>query len=620
MQDTAARPAFPARRALAWLTGFIFANALAAIAIAASNIPFAHLTEHWKAGVFLALALPAHFVFFGAVLGLQALLLGWATRSVRVLGAAAVLPHAAWICLLLIDAKVFALYRFHLNAMVANMVFGGAMQDQVVFSGAVWGLIALAVGAVLALEILLAWLWWRLLERRPGWQRLLKGWLWAAGVMLISQGMVAYYDARGDRVVMSQLPYIPWAQPITLKDTLARFGIERAPGASLPAQGEGLLTYPLRPLQCDPAPKLNVVVILLESLRHDALEPQTMPNVWAYAQRSQWFDDHYSSGNATRFGVFGLLYGLPGGYWHPMLAEQRGSALIGQMKRDGYGMHIYGSAPLHSPEFDRTVFSEVRERVVNGPRKRKSAERDREILRRLQADIAATPRDGRFFGFVFLDSPHQPYYMPKGYPPLARPMAADVNPLDLGPDHDPTPEYNRYRTAVHYADSLIGEFLRALDASPFADDTVVLITGDHGEEFNDLKLNYWGHNGNFSDYQLRTPFVLHWPGRAAQKFAHVTAHEDFVPTVMRHALGCRNPAGDYSTGRDLFGPAQPQRPLLVESWSQRGIRQGERIYLFDNYGAATVVDRRYRPLPDAKVDPAALRQSWDMLTRFQQQH
>lgn len=618
MDDLAARQAFTVRRALAWLTGFTLTNAAAAIAIAGFNIPFGHLAEHWKAAFFLTVALPGHFLFFGALLGVVPLLLGWIGRRMRWTTIAAVLLQSAWICLLVADAKVFALYRFHLNAMVANMVFGGAMQDQVVFSGTVWGLIALAIGSVLMLEIVAAWLWWRAVERRPGTIGIVKAWWIAAAVMLFGQGMVAYYDARGDRTVMSQLPYIPWAQPITLKDALHRFGVANAEAARLPSAGEGLLAYPRRPLQCEAQPKLNVVVILLESLRYDVLTPEVMPNTWRYAQQSLSFDDHYSAGNATRFGVFGLLYGLPGGYWHKMLAEQRGSALIGQMKRDGYGMHIYGSAPLYNPEFDRTAFSEVREHIVNGPRERKSAERDQAILERLQADIVATPADKRFFGFVFLDSPHQPYYMPKGYVSPFQPMAKEINVFEFGPDHDPTPEFNRYRASVRYSDELIGRFLARLQASPFADNTVVVITGDHGEEFNDLKQNYWGHNGNFSDYQLRTPFVLHWPGKTPQKIAHTTSHEDLVPTLMRHALGCRNDSTDYSTGRDLFGPGQPSRPLLVESWSQRGIRQGDRIYLFDNYGAATVVDRQYRPLPDAKVDPAAVKQSWEMLTRFQQ--
>lgn len=616
MEEPAAPPAFTVRRALAWLTGFTLANAAVAVAIAALNVPYEHLAGHGRAAVFLAVALPGHFLFFGALLGLVPLLLGWVTRRPRWMTISAVAVQAAWICLVLADAKVFALYRFHLNAMVANMVFGGALLDQVVLSGTVWVLIGLIATGVLALEVAAAWSWWRVLDRRPRWNGIVKAWWVAAAVMLSGQGMVAYHDARGDRVVMSQLPYIPWAQPITLKRVLGRLGIEHQAGPRLPDTGDGLLAYPRRALQCDAEPKLNIVVLLVESLRFDALTPETMPNTWRYAQRSLSFRDHYSTGNATRFGVFGLLYGLPGGYWHAMLAEQRGSAFIGQMKRDGYDMHIYGSAPLYSPEFDRTAFSEVREYIVNGPRKRASAARDREILERLQADIATKPAGRNFFGFAFLDSPHQPYYLPEGYRSPFQPMADDINVLERGPNHDPLPEFNRYRAAVHYSDELVGRFLAALEASPFAGNTVVLITGDHGEEFNDLRRNYWGHNGNFSDYQLRTPFVLHWPGQAPRTITHPTSHEDFVPTVMRYALGCRNDSADYSSGRDLFEPGPAVRPLLVESWSQRGIRQGDRIYLFDDYGASTVVDRRYRPLPAAKVDPAAVRQSWKMLTWF----
>ena len=44
--------------------------------------------------------------------------------------------------------------------------------------------------------------------------------------------------------------------------------------------------------------------------------------------------------------------------------------------------------------------------------------------------------------------------------------------------------------------------------------------------------------GDFSDYQLRTPFVLLWPGKAPQKYPQPSSHEDFVPTLMQHALGC----------------------------------------------------------------------------------
>lgn len=618
--DSPARMESPitvSQRAFAWLTGLILGNAALAVLITCANIPLTGVARQWHSALFLILALPGHFIFFGTLVALPAWLLGRVLRDPRWMIASALLLQTAWICLLLADAKVFSLYRFHLNAMVLNMIFGGALQDQVTFSPSMWTLIALAVALLLALEIIAGRFWWRALQRRPGLLRVRRTW-WIAGAMfVVSQGMVAFSDARGDRAVLSQLTYIPWAQPITLKAALHRFGVETAVAAELPDTADSRLGYPRTALQCTDPAKLNVLVVVVESLRHDVLDPRVMPNTWRYAQDAQWFGNHYSSGNATRFGLFGLMYGLPGGYWQAMLAEQRGPVMIDRMKRDGYRMHIYGSAPLYSPEFDRTVFSQVRERIVNAPSTLKSADRDRHVIERLQADIRSHRAGDRFFGFVFLDSPHAPYHLPRGFRPPFEPMADDVNFLNLGPDHDPAPEFNRYRAAVHYSDQLIGQLLQTLAKSPLASDTVVLITGDHGEEFNDLQQNYWGHNGNFSDYQLRTPFVLHWPGKPARRERAITSHEDFVPTVMRHALGCQTDSTEYATGLDLFGPLPASRPLVVESWSQRGIRDGERIYLFDNFGSATVVDRMYRPLPEAEVSPEAVSHSWESLTRFQ---
>ncbi len=602
------------QRIFAWLTGLILGNALLAMLITLTNIPLTDAASRWHSALFLLLALPGHFIFFGTLVALPAYLLARFVRP-RWMIALAVLLQTLWICLLLADAKVFALYRFHLNAMVVNMIFGGALQDQVTFSAKMWALLALGALALLALEVIAARLWWQALRRRPGWLRIRATWWVAVGLFLLSQAMVAYSDARGDRAVMSQLTYIPWAQPITLKNALHRFGVQTAKTSELPDTGDRL-GYPRRAPQCAATAPLNVMVILVESLRHDVLDPAVMPNTWRYAQDAQWFQNHFSTGNATRFGLFGLMYGLPGGYWQSMLSEQRGPVMIDRMKAEGYAMHIYGSAPLYSPEFDRTVFSQVRDRIVNGPSDLKSAERDRNVVSRMQADIRHHPAGKPFFGFVFLDSPHAPYHLPKDYRAPFQPMAQDVNFLKLGPDHDPTPEFNRYRAAVHYSDSLIGELLSTIERSPLAANTVVLITGDHGEEFNDLHKNYWGHNGNFSNYQLRTPFVLHWPGRPARRVDTLTSHEDFAPTVMRHALGCSGDSSDYSTGLDLFGEIPVKRPLLVESWSQRGIRDGALIYLFDNFGSASVVDTHYDPIEDAEVSAEAVSQSWEMLTRF----
>ena len=110
---------------LAWLSLFTALNAGAAILIALGNTPLGDNPGGGLGLAYLSVALPGHFLALGAVVSLLPLLLGLGLRAPRGLLVSAVVLQTLWLCLLLVDAKVFALYRFHLNAMVLNMVFGG---------------------------------------------------------------------------------------------------------------------------------------------------------------------------------------------------------------------------------------------------------------------------------------------------------------------------------------------------------------------------------------------------------------------------------------------------------------------------------------------------------------
>lgn len=151
---------------LAWWSLFIVSNAVLAAAIALGNVPLRDNPGGATGLAYLAIALPGHLLAFGALVGLLPLLLGLWPRRARTLSVSAVLLQGLWLCLLLVDAKVFTLYRFHLNAMVVNMVFGGALQDQVALSWKTWLQVALLVAAVFTAEGLLAWACWKLLLRR----------------------------------------------------------------------------------------------------------------------------------------------------------------------------------------------------------------------------------------------------------------------------------------------------------------------------------------------------------------------------------------------------------------------------------------------------------------------
>jgi hypothetical protein len=149
------------------------------------------------------------------------------------------------------------------------------------------------------------------------------------------------------------------------------------------------------------------------------------------------------------------------------------------------------------------------------------------------------------------------------------------------------------------------------------DNTVVVITGDHGQEFNDNKLNYWGHNSNFSPWQTRVPLIIHWPGKAAQHIAHQTSHFDISPTLMNEVLGCKNDLHDYSSGKHLL-TGKPSPYLLLSNYNQFAVMEKDHLTVVDEFGNTDILDNHYRSIPDAKINNARMLSVMNEMSRFYQ--
>ena len=102
-------------------------------------------------------------------------------------------------------------------------------------------------------------------------------------------------------------------------------------------------------------------------------------------------------------------------------------------------------------------------------------------------DAIREPDNGKpFFAFLFLDAPHG-FAVPEGYPSPFQPMLKEINYLTLGEKTDRDAFFNRYKNSVHFNDSLIKELLDSLRDTGQLDNTIVMITGDHGQEFDRLE-------------------------------------------------------------------------------------------------------------------------------------
>jgi membrane-anchored protein YejM (alkaline phosphatase superfamily) len=500
---------------------------------------------------------------------------------------------------------------------VLNLLLGGAARETFVFSADTYAQAAtVAVIVLLAIASIAIALWRDVRTHAPAKRR----------ARMIAVAMIASLasfhaahiiaDVLAYEPILEQTSVLPLRYAATAKRFLRSHGVpvRGKPDAEMLAQSDHTaLSYPLRPMECRPdAAPLNVIFIVIDSWRFDEMTAAVTPHVADFARTAVRFDEHFSGGNATRIGMFSLLYSIPGTYWHQMLNERRGPVFIDELLRLDYDVQVFRSAPLYSPEFDRTIFANVAAPRLtsegDGPAAR-DADLTADFLRFLEARRKSEP----FFALLFYDAPHS-FDAPVDYPEVFSPAIKHVNYLQLRGDFDKTPLLNRYRNSLHYVDSLIGDVLAALRAHALFERSVVVITGDHGQEFNDTGRNYWGHGSNFTRYQTGVPLLLYAPTLRPRVIRHRTSHFDVAPTLMREVLGCSGAIESFSVGRSLFEPGG-RDPLVLSEYADFAIVRPDHIAVVRKHGLKVVAAEDYSPL-QRRLDPTATRAALEQKTRF----
>jgi arylsulfatase A-like enzyme len=89
-----------------------------------------------------------------------------------------------------------------------------------------------------------------------------------------------------------------------------------------------------------------------------------------------------------------------------------------------------------------------------------------------------------------------------------------------------------YDGAITYSDNQVARILDALRRTGQEDDTLILITSDHGEGFGEHKI-YFNHFG-LHEEQTRVPLILYYPRypRHGVVVDSLVGHVDIVPTVL----------------------------------------------------------------------------------------
>lgn len=497
---------------------------------------------------------------------------------------------------LAVDAHVFALYRFHINLAMLDLFFN-AGGEVIAFSVNTWLSIGLELILLVAGSMFLTWLAFRLLRQGVRLGSL----VWLLCLCYIQANIThAFCAAKGILPVTEIASRLPVYKPLTANSLFIKTGFvskQEIADRKVTLSSQGFFDYPKNPLRYQAPPeKLNVLFLLVDALRADMLTPEVMPHTWAYAQQAWRFTNSYSASNSTRGGIFGLFYGLPPSYWQVALSSGIPAGLIQAVRANDYRLGVFTSATVYKPEFNQTVFSGEQNLRIHSEG-RTVFEKDLNAI----ADFKTFTRslNGQpFFSFIFLDNVHSTA-CPEDFPHPFKPYLKEVNHMELNADTDREPYFNLYKNASYYADSNVQQVLTFLEEEGLADNTVVVISADHGEEFNDNGDNYWGHNSNFTDAQIKVPLVVKWPGMGSGVQDLPVVSYDVSATIMPRVFGVTNPVSDFSVGQDLF-KVKPIDYFLVGSYLENAVVEQNRIVVIDKLGMLQFKNKDYSDSSDTK--------------------
>ncbi len=148
------------------------------------------------------------------------------------------------------------------------------------------------------------------------------------------------------------------------------------------------------------------------------------------------------------------------------------------------------------------------------------------------------PRRSPFYMYVNLQQTHFPYRLPPGEPRrFAGPTLQELQQRGLEVAYMRIAPAARddvrvaFDDALRFVDAQVGRLLDALRASGELDDTLVIVTSDHGESFG--QYGVVTHGKTLREPEARTPLLVSLPGRVAPRDVDVpVSHLDVMPTVL----------------------------------------------------------------------------------------
>lgn len=344
----------------------------------------------------------------------------------------------------------------------------------------------------------------------------------------------------------------------------------------------------------DPAGRLNVVIITIDTLRADRVGTGLTPALDGLARRGAAFAHVRATVPLTLPSHVSLMTGtippVHGVRENGVVFDGKVPTLARVFKDAGYRTGAFVGAYVLNRRFGLDEGFDTYDDAVRRDMERAEqleAERPGEAvvdaaLKWLSSD-AGTP----FFVWVHLYDPHAPYAPPQPYLDRAR--------------------GDGYDGEVAYADAQVGRLLDALDGRGLTASTVVAVTSDHGESLGEH--GEQTHGMLVYDATLLVPLVIAAPGRRAS--GSQPCHEELPAALLAAAgLTSRTPPSMRTPG--LLRPSEdtstgPTTVCLSYAESHYPRRAGWHALTATSDGAWKLIASSAQELYDLRTDPGETR-------------
>ncbi len=331
-----------------------------------------------------------------------------------------------------------------------------------------------------------------------------------------------------------------------------------------------------------PAPP-NVVLITIESLRPDYIasfegERVTSQNLDALAAEAMVYTDAHSVTSwtlAAHASLFTGLYPTAHRATSPLSKLDDSYTTIAEiLAENGYQCAGVVSGPYlrkaHNLHQGFELYEDSPSEVIEERAHADITNPDMEL--QLRAFVKSR-RDAKrpFFLFAYFWDPHYDYIPPAPYDQAF--VGTDSEPIDVT-GYETTNKVNpsispdqlryvisQYEGEIAWTDALLGRFFRLLKDDGLWDDTLIVVTSDHGEEF--FERGRKGHKNNLFRESVRVPLIVKYPrGGPRGRSSRLVSLVDVVPTIL-DATGARSSVPHQ--GRSLILPApETERAIFFE--------------------------------------------------------